>query len=943
MMFSEILVGTTAQEGQMQVREGETSNYTFDVHKAELAVVEHTDAKTDDVTVVPQSLLEPGKSIEHALLPFKVEVLHYYKNSSVGPVDPHRENPADSGAGLTQFAVDARPVSGADTDSKVDFPSAYVRLSETSGKPIGTYLVSTLLDEQPVTVGDRTFDVALRFKRTYKPYQVTLLDVRKDDYLGTETPRNYSSDIRLVDARHGVDRPKIHIWMNNPLRYAGETFYQSNYMRDPRTGVEMTGLSVVTNTGWMIPYVACMIVATGMLAQFALVLIRFLNRRAENAVSRAAIDAATGGMRSNAKPKKARPVEPALAPSNGESGFLLRALPVLFVAVAAVFLLDRARVPSTRDGEMNLYEFGKLPLVEAGRVKPFDSLARNSLRALSGKQTFRDEDDKRQPAIRWLLDVIARPDVADKHRVFRIDHTEVIDLFGIKRRKGHCYSFEEMRPKAEEFETQARQAHSKSPRELGTFERKILELDRKIRTYRLLQASFHAPDFPPLPTEEDLKKDEERAKRVLLHIRGMLEDAATLERMLASMQPPLAVPNHHASASAESPHGRKAWLPYSAAYADAYKHRILGEAPDLHTLALTSIFHSYAKGDAASFNSEVSEYQSALEADPPIIDYAAGETISVDCTNFEAYFNRFEPFMWGSWMYLGAFCLSCLAWLGWQTPLTRSAFWLNVFTLGLHTCGLIARIYISGRPPVTNLYSSAVFIGWGCVLLGFLLEWIFRIGVGNVLAGVSGFSTLLIAHYLSLDGDTFTVLQAVLDTQFWLATHVVCITLGYATTFAAGLLGVYYIVNGVFTKSLTPELSKDLTRMIYGILCFALFFSFVGTILGGLWADDSWGRFWGWDPKENGALIIVLWNALVLHARWDGMVKERGLAVLAVAGNICTSWSWFGVNELGIGLHSYGFTEGVLLALGLFVASQLLLIALGSIPRNRWLSYWQPE
>ncbi|HJN67495.1 MAG TPA: cytochrome c biogenesis protein CcsA, partial [Pirellulales bacterium] len=167
---------------------------------------------------------------------------------------------------------------------------------------------------------------------------------------------------------------------------------------------------------------------------------------------------------------------------------------------------------------------------------------------------------------------------------------------------------------------------------------------------------------------------------------------------------------------------------------------------------------------------------------------------------------------------------------------------------------------------------------------------------------------------------------------------VVCITLGYATTFLAGGLGALFILffaAEYFGATFPRDLYRALPRMIYGVLCFAIFFSFVGTVLGGLWADDSWGRFWGWDPKENGALIIVLWNALVLHARWAGLVKARGLAVLAVVGNIATAWSWFGVNELGVGLHSYGFTEGVLRVLSWFILSQLLLIIIGCLPLDR--------
>jgi ABC-type transport system involved in cytochrome c biogenesis permease subunit len=176
-------------------------------------------------------------------------------------------------------------------------------------------------------------------------------------------------------------------------------------------------------------------------------------------------------------------------------------------------------------------------------------------------------------------------------------------------------------------------------------------------------------------------------------------------------------------------------------------------------------------------------------------------------------------------------------------------------------------------------------------------------------------------------------MQAVLDTQFWLATHVVCISLGYTATFVAGFLALGYIAYAL-TPFRQERVLKSLTAMTYGTLCFAILLSFVGTVLGGLWADDSWGRFWGWDPKENGALIIVLWNALVLHARWGGMVADRGLAILAIGGNIATAWSWFGVNELGVGLHSYGFTEGVLMALGLWVLFNLALMGLGGLVRT---------
>jgi ABC-type transport system involved in cytochrome c biogenesis permease subunit len=256
----------------------------------------------------------------------------------------------------------------------------------------------------------------------------------------------------------------------------------------------------------------------------------------------------------------------------------------------------------------------------------------------------------------------------------------------------------------------------------------------------------------------------------------------------------------------------------------------------------------------------------------------------------------------------------------------------------VHTAGLLMRIYVSGRAPVTTLHSSAIFIGWGCVCLGMVIERIAGYSFGTLLGSVGGFLTLIIAFSLATEGDTFSVLQAVLDTQFWLSTHVVCITLGYSATFVAGALGIAWILASVLVPAGLPRLREMLVRLVYGVACFALLLSFTGTVLGGLWADDSWGRFWGWDPKENGALMIVLVNAMLLHARWAGMIRDRGIAITAVVGSMVTIWSWFAVNELGIGLHQYGLTEGRMKVVGLAWLGHLAIIGLASLPRSWWLS-----
>src|SRR5439155_9784355 len=231
-------------------------------------------------------------------------------------------------------------------------------------------------------------------------------------------------------------------------------------------------------------------------------------------------------------------------------------------------------------------------------------------------------------------------------------------------------------------------------------------------------------------------------------------------------------------------------------------------------------------------------------------------------------------------------------------------------------------------PPVINLYASALFIGWGAVLLLMYEEWIYRNGLCLLGAALIGIVTLIIATKLGAGNDTMGVLEPVLRTRFWLATHVTCVALGYTATFVAGFLGLAYVFMGVFTPYLNKDRMTALAKATYGTICFATLLSFTGTVLGGIWADQSWGRFWGWDPKENGALLIVIWNALILHARWAGMVKQRGVAVLAVLGNIVTTWSWFGTNQLDVGLHDYGFRSGMAVWI---VASSLVFFVVAAI------------
>jgi len=690
---------------------------------------------------------------------------------------------------------------------------------------------------------------------------------------------------------------------------------------------------------------------------------------------------------------------------------LFKLIPWFFVAIFGAEII--AVMLPKPEGEYHVREFGRLPVLLNGRIQPFDSVARNCLLQIRSTGDVPLEvvpswefwhHPKKLKSSEWLLEVMTRPETADTRPVFLIHHAELLGELklqdkGIEKSGLRYYTFMELKPLIPEINEQARKAGEVKAEDQTTFHKQVQKLANALSLYQRLKVTLQPEGTEDFAQElADFQKNLGPARiAAKASESGTDFDKQPLQRVVQSVQEfqlmarygyPLTVPPLNSSEAPEH------WQTMGASLLlDTDRVGVLHPA----VTNFAAIATAYRAKKPESFNQSLATYKAWLT---PQFQKALRKGRA------EFYFNSVKPFLHAMIIYLFAFVLACSGLLtltvapSLSEALRRSAFYLVVVAGLVHTFGLIFRMALEGRPPVTNLYSSAIFIGWGTMVLGLLLEKVYRVGIGSVVASLAGFVTLMIAHNLALGGDTMEMLRAVLDTNFWLATHVVVITLGYASTFAAGLLAIIYIFVGVSTPLLTQKVgagrsspssdpqpaasgsefilasraqpvspaipsrqgrdkaqatvasrskteSKEsqivlggaLTTMVYAIVCFATLFSFVGTVLGGIWADQSWGRFWGWDPKENGALLIVIWNAVILHARWGNLVGNRGLMNLAVFGNIVTSFSWFGVNMLGIGLHSYGFMDAAFKWLMIFIASQLVVIAIGLLPFSLWRSF----
>ena len=605
---------------------------------------------------------------------------------------------------------------------------------------------------------------------------------------------------------------------------------------------------------------------------------------------------------------------------------------LLVYGIATLVILGGLR-SSKVDSDFDLEAFAELPVQVGGRIKPLDSVARNTLLILSGRQKVVSDEGLTLSPIQWFTDLSMRPEVADTYPIFKIEFPDDLGLVGLAEQGQRYYSFNELLPYSEEL----RRLHGEINPALelrSPYEKQIADINNGLVRYHQVMHSLH-----PVGGSERLDRLVDEYQSYLATIQpGMAElrkqqageefDAALLKRFItfADDYLKLSTTAYLRVVPPPPPVDLLAdWKNIGLELLDVMK----GDPLSPYVTTYASLTMAYRSGDAEQFNSEVSELRERFIADFPD---------DISRVHYERVFNGLQPFYISMQLYVLIFLAVCISWLRWPKELAKAAFWVLVLAFLIHTFGLLSRMYIQGRPPVTNLYSSAVFVGWGAVLLGIFIEKFFKNGIGAAMASLVGFCTLIIAHHLAMTGDTLEMMRAVLDSNFWLATHVVIITFGYSAIFLAGALAILFFLLGVLSSRFNKDTARSLSAMVYGIICFGTLFSLVGTILGGIWADQSWGRFWGWDPKENGALMIVIMGAIYLHARWGGICKDRGLMALAIWGNIITAWSWFGTNMLPVGLHSYGRMDSAYAWLIGFVLVQLVLTATALLPWRFWRS-----
>lgn len=615
----------------------------------------------------------------------------------------------------------------------------------------------------------------------------------------------------------------------------------------------------------------------------------------------------------------------------------MKKLLAVLVIMVAVFSIQAVKATS-----LNLDEFKKIIILEKGRKKPLDTYAKNILLRFSGKSRFNGK-----PAISWLAQMLFEPKETYDDKIFLINNPEVVEALAIEPDTHRRYSFSELRASMEKLYEYAAAAYDKPDESRTDIEKEFLRIFSNVHTYvqimDTMQYAFKDDDFKfdnkdyalfdvmqrisffekiltnsPKPDKlTDLSKQQQDAFRVVANLYSWIEGYKSYISSLREEQVLTIIP---------AVTGKKErWFTPWDALLEKQSFILLKELKD--------VYDTYHKAQQKEFDAATKEFREMVN------DHFDDHNIAKPKINLELVYNSLNPFLVAKIFYGFSFIAVLLSTFMYRALLQNTSLIFLLLAFLPHSFAIVSRILILGRPPVTNLFETFIFVAWVCVLLGLTIDRVYKkldmndFPLGTLLASISGLVLLLISSKFAADGDTMGVLIAVLDSNFWLSTHVICISIGYAGVAAAGIVGHIFLIQKIIARFKGAESTsehKQLMRNLYsatlGILGFGLVFSFFGTMLGGIWADQSWGRFWGWDPKENGALLIVLWVAAIFHAKLAGMIKQNGLAICAVIGTAVVMTSWFGINLLGVGLHSYGFTSGLAIKLVAYYIFELLFI-----------------
>ncbi len=576
-----------------------------------------------------------------------------------------------------------------------------------------------------------------------------------------------------------------------------------------------------------------------------------------------------------------------------------------------------------------------IPVQDGGRIKPLSSYARFQMLRLFGalKMPIKTggETIKIGPT-EWLLDLYFRPELADQLPTFRVDNADLLNALGVKTEKRRArLSFKEVEPAYNEIGRRSTEAGKKAEASgedsLDIQEKQVIELARQMTSYMSLRSTLaFARDGVDIGKEEELpahlskdlasrlstwvgvypevvntviKLREEGTDELPAHIETILRQVNFYGQSLgtpSALLPPLKKDEEEW----HSPGGQLAILLKDR---QGDWERVAGEIKIFEDIAREEV-------NSAEFLATLKVWETFVSANLP--EETSKDSIKKEVSYYEAnYFKNALVF------FILAFVISALSWFSPASKFGVITYRATAVVAIIAFCylawGIFQRSYIMGRPPVGNLYDTIPFITAGAVLLLGLGELVTRrrlllaVACGLGIAGIF----LSFRYEFGKASDHMDPLVAVLNSNYWLATHVVTVTLGYAGGLVACFVSHIYVhlrLAGVVEDN--KKFQRFMTRAVYGIVCFTLLFSLVGTVLGGIWANDSWGRFWGWDPKENGALLIVLWTLIILHARLAGYISDWGIHLASIFMGMVVAFSWWHVNMLEVGLHSYGFIKG---------------------------------